>query len=535
MTFCAEGYVSCKRLRDFLLLSETKPSALNNSKQHNSIIKEDEKKSEDFSPIEQQQQQINRYQTNNDASNKIAIDFKNVTASWINQTGEASVGLQEFDLEMNAGNLYAIIGSVGSGKSSFLQAVLGELEIDSGVLKVNGELSFANQENFIFEGSIKNNILFNEEYDEARFNQVISVCGLQKDLELFEFGSETLVGEKGISLSGGQKARINLARAVYRKADIYLLDDPLSAVDSHVGKRIFIDCIVKFLYGKTVLLVTHQIQHLSKLQNVIVMENGRMLACKSYDEIKKLGLSILLPHESQHEKTPTVEKKSPEFESKAKLELPDDDEQELEKESQDLGKVGIGIYKKYFSAIKSVPLVVLVTILRLLCQMAFSFLDWFVAQWVNWEESLVSRNVTESSNSTSPIDESEEQRQTFINIYIIAIVALIVIVLCAQFSFFYAMIRASKNLHDMMFRGLTKTYMRFFNQNPSGRILNRFSKDVGSIDTLLPQTLFECITVSFQLFLNELSHSKHLSHVLNDCVSCPSDTHNFYDQKVDSS
>lgn len=501
MTFCAEGYVSCRRLRDFLLLSERKPTAINNLRQQqnldDSIAKKNNNDKEDFSAIEQQQPITNhRYQSTVDESNKIAIDFKNVTASWINQIGEACVGLQEFDLEMSAGNLYAIIGSVGSGKSSLLQAVLGELEIDTGVLKVNGELSYANQENFIFEGSVKNNILFNETYDEARFNQVLAVCGLEKDLELFEFGAETLVGEKGISLSGGQKARINLARAVYRKADIYLLDDPLSAVDSHVGKRIFNDCIVRFLYGKTVLLVTHQLQHLSRVSNIIVMESGRMLACKSYDEIKKLGLTNLMP-ESQHEKTPTVEKKSPEFESKAAVELPDDDEQELEKESQDLGKVGIGIYRKYFGAIKSVPLVVLVTILRLLCQVAFSFLDWFVAQWVNWEESIAHRNATQQGlNVSSTSNDIDDERQTYLNTYIIAIGVLCTAVICAQFSFFYAMIRASKNLHDMMFRGLTKTYMKFFNTNPSGRILNRFSKDIGSIDTQLPQTLFECITVS---------------------------------------
>lgn len=511
MTFCAEGYVTCKRLKEFLLINENKPAPINsNNKLHileDAIIKK-EKNSEDFSTIEH----VKRYHRTDEKSDQIAVNFKNVTASWINEIGEPNVGLENFNLEMYAGNLYAIVGSVGSGKSSLLQATLGELEIDSGTIEVHGVLSYANQENFIFEGSIKNNILFNETYDESRFNKVVSVCGLEKDIEMFEFGSETLVGEKGISLSGGQKARINLARAVYRKADIYLLDDPFSAVDSHVGKNIFKECIVKFLHGKTVLLVTHQVQHLNRLENIIVMENGKMLTCESYEVIKKLDLPIIVPSENQQEKTPAIEKVA-EFVFK-ETEAVVDDEQELEKESQDLGKVGIGIYKKYFSAIKSVPLLICITILRLLCQVAFSFVDWFVAHWVNWEESMSARNRTETINPSSRMFSlgSETSRDDFINTYIMSIIVLVVVVICAQFSFFYALIRASKNLHDMMFRGLTKTYMRFFNQNPSGRILNRFSKDVGSIDTILPQTMFECISVS-----SKFDHHKSLvSRALNE-------------------
>lgn len=507
MTFCAEGYVSCKRLKDFLLLSENKPAPINNIKQHildNSIGK-NEKNSDDFPVLKNN----NCYRRSDEKSEKIAIKFDNVCASWINEIGEPNIGLQNFSLEMNAGNLYAIVGSVGSGKSSLLQAVLGELEIDSGKLEVNGLLSYANQENFVFEGSIKSNILFNEAFDESRFNQVVSVCGLQRDIEMFEFGIETLVGEKGISLSGGQKARINLARAVYRQADIYLLDDPLSAVDSHVGKRIFKECIVKFLHEKTVLLVTHQVQHLTEIDNIIVMENGRMLTCSSYEEIKKLDFPIIVPMENQHEKTPSIEKAAEFVFKEVETVHPVDDEQELEKESQDLGKVGIGIYMKYFSAIKSVPLLIFITILRLLCQFAFSFVDWFVAYWVNFEESLSQRNQTENVNSStffSILPGQEATRDDYINTYILSIVVLIVVVLLAQYSFFYSLIRASKNLHDLMFRGLTKTYMRFFNQNPSGRILNRFSKDIGSIDTILPQTMFECISVSRKSLVSRVLH-----------------------------
>lgn len=461
----------------------------------------DKKKCEDFSSTKTSK----RVHRIDESCDKIALNFKNVTATWVSGINSSNAGLRDFNLKIESGNLHAIIGSVGSGKSSLLQAILGELEIDDGELEVNGTLSYANQENFIFEGSIKSNVLFTETFDEQRYNDVISVCGLKKDLELFEHGDETLVGEKGISLSGGQKARINLARAVYKQADIYLLDDPLSAVDSHVGKNIFKECIVKFLNNKTVLLVTHQIQHLNKVENIIVLENGKILARGSFEDIKKLELPILMPLEnSQHEKTPTTDEKIDNI-------VPNDDaleyeEQEGEKEGQEVGSVSASIYKKYFSAVKSLPLVIFVLALRVGNQSVASFIDFFVAQWVNWEESLTTQRIAANLTETFSAND-DDTRQSFINYYILIIVIFIVSIIIAEFSFFYALIRASKYLHDMMFQGISKTYMRFFNQNPSGRILNRFSKDIGSIDTQLPNTMFECIVVSFFYFLIYCSHS----------------------------
>ena len=119
--------------------------------------------------------------------------------------------------------------------------------MDSGLIEIHGKLSYAAQEPWLFEGSLRSNIIFIEDFDESRYNEVIKACGLERDLELFEFGDKTIVGGRGISLSGGQKARVNLARAVYKKADIYLLDDPLSAVDTEVGKHIFQECVEKYL------------------------------------------------------------------------------------------------------------------------------------------------------------------------------------------------------------------------------------------------------------------------------------------------
>lgn len=483
IAFCAEGFVSARRLKEFLLIKETKPLVKSCKDGSTDAIKKEKDSVETFTSL------LSTGRLHHpESTNKGLVSFEKVTAAWVNEDGESTVGLSSINIKLEPGHLYAIVGSVGSGKTSILHAILGELELDSGLLEVHGALSYANQESFIFEGSVRSNILFTEEYDSARYSEVVSVCGLSKDFEIFEHGDDTLVGEKGISLSGGQKARINLARAVYRKADIYLLDDPLSAVDSHVGKSIFKQCILRFLKEKTVVLVTHQIQHLHRVENIIVMSNGEIKAIGSYLELEKMDVPLLMPSDN-HDKHEVDEKavKSP----TKQISIIDDDDSlpEEVKETQEAGKISMSVYKKYFSSIKSIPLVIIVLALRVVTQSVASFIDYFVAQWVNWEESIVDRagaNSTDISNSTdesvNQINLNDQTRQSFVNYYIGIISIFVVMILNAEFSFFYALLRASKNLHDMMFKGLTKTFMLFFNQNPSGRILNRFAH----------QDLFSC-------------------------------------------
>lgn len=149
----------------------------------------------------------------------------------------------------------------------------GELDIIEGSVAVNGIISYASQEPWIFSASIRQNILFGSAFDKQRYDEVIRVCALQKDLDQFRNRDFTLIGEKGANLSGGQKARVNLARAIYKEADIYLLDDPLSAVDIIVSKVLYEDCINGFLADKARILVTHQVHYLKTADNVVVLNN----------------------------------------------------------------------------------------------------------------------------------------------------------------------------------------------------------------------------------------------------------------------
>lgn len=176
---------------------------------------------------------------------------------------------------MQSHQVVAVVGPVGSGKTTLLQTILKELKLKEGWISVKGSVSYASQEPWVFGGSVKQNIIFGEKFDSKKYEEVVKVCALERDFTLFPYGDRTLVGERGVSLSGGQRARINLARAIYKDADIYLLDDPLSAVDTHVGTHLFDQCICGYLKSKCVVLVTHQLQYLSNVNRIYLLENGK--------------------------------------------------------------------------------------------------------------------------------------------------------------------------------------------------------------------------------------------------------------------
>lgn len=234
VTSVAEGLVSLRRVEEFLLQQNSQKSP---------TIKQLRKKSVKFHSLQ------------------TGIFMRSASAYWNQDEQSNNAGIVSVNLEIEKQSLVAVIGSVGSGKTTLLEVILKELPLVDGDLDVTGCVSYAAQEAWIFEGSVKRNILFTEEFDDKRYKNVLHVCALERDLELFPHGDETIVGDRGISLSGGQKARINLARAVYKNADIYLLDDPLSAVDAHVGKHIFEKCIKEFLKvsHSTGELLTHAI------------------------------------------------------------------------------------------------------------------------------------------------------------------------------------------------------------------------------------------------------------------------------------
>ena len=203
----------------------------------------------------------------------------NVSASW--DRHEERMALKDVSFSLRNGQLIAVTGSVGSGKSSLLMAILGELPAINGTILFDGAVAYVSQIPWVFSGTIRDNVLFGRRFDEARYHEILDICCMHTDLKHFSFGDLTEIGSRGVSLSGGQRVRVSLARALYSDADLFLLDDPLSAVDTKVGKSLFERCICGFLSGKTRVFVTHQLHYLTELNNVIVLSKGVLVEGKT--------------------------------------------------------------------------------------------------------------------------------------------------------------------------------------------------------------------------------------------------------------
>ena len=198
--------------------------------------------------------------------------LENISSLW-NYSSDRPA-LQNVSLQASSGQLIGITGPVGSGKTSLLMTILGEIPISSGQMSCTGKMAYVSQTPWVYSGTVRENVVFGMPFVEEKFNKIIEVCDLGKDLSRFPKRDLTEIGQRGVILSGGQRARVSLARAIYSDADIYLLDDPLSAVDAKVGKHLFEKCIDGFLAGRVRILVTHQSQFLQHTDNVVILHNG---------------------------------------------------------------------------------------------------------------------------------------------------------------------------------------------------------------------------------------------------------------------
>ncbi|KAK2366481.1 ABC transporter C family member [Trifolium repens] len=218
-----------------------------------------------------------------DENLKGTISIKSANFSWEGNASKAT--LRSINLEVRLGQKVAICGEVGSGKSTLLATILGEVPKTKGNIDVYGRFAYVSQTAWIQTGTIRDNILFGSELDDQRYQETLQRSSLVKDFELLPYGDLTEIGERGVNLSGGQKQRIQLARALYQNADIYLLDDPFSAVDAHTAKNLFNEYIMEGLKGKTVLLVTHQVDFLPAFDSVLLMSDGVILQAGPYNEL----------------------------------------------------------------------------------------------------------------------------------------------------------------------------------------------------------------------------------------------------------
>ncbi|UJR38401.1 hypothetical protein I4U23_031070 [Adineta vaga] len=381
--------------------------------------------------------------------------------------------LTNLSIKIEKGSLVGIVGPVGAGKSSLLSAILGEMTLTNGDSQVVGSFAYAAQTSWIFADTIRANILLGKSFDEQRYKTVIQACCLDTDFITFgEIGDLTVVGEKGLNVSGGQKARIALARALYVDADIYLLDDPLAAVDQEVARRIFDQCIGpnSLLKNKTRLLVTHQTQFLiDSVQQIIFIRDGQIDPNGQLEDNQEIQSTI----NDQEQDEPLLFDLS---------KTTTDNKSIIANETAATGAVTWSVwYKLFTSTVFGWFAFGLLIIIMLVGEASFDVSNRWLSLW-----SAKSFQEQRSSNSM----------YTYLSL---TLGTLIIALIRAQY-YFYLILSGSNHLHNQMLKGMLYTSIRFFESNPSGRILNRVSKDQQVIDELLPMTLFDalqCLLMTF--------------------------------------
>ncbi|KAJ8983684.1 hypothetical protein NQ317_003472 [Molorchus minor] len=430
--------------------------------------------------------------------------------------------LKNITFDVIPGQLVAIVGKVGSGKTTLLHTILREFVPVEGSVHVSGSISYASQEPWLFEGTIRQNIIFGENFNIEKYNEVVKACDLEKDFSSFPYKDQSLVG----ALSGGQRARVNLARALYKNAEVYLLDDPLSSVDARVGKHLFNECICGYLKGKCVVLVTNQLQYLKNVHNIYLIQNGKIQGTGAYDELKQVSLEfseLLMEHkdeEKQANESVVIEREIKSNYNKS------GEKQTEEKEQRSSGKISKSVYTNYLRAGGSCCSAILVLTLFFVAQVLASVADYFIILWTNLEqwrcrngirgnctemrqwnaEGNVTRvnllNDTISANDQKPLLAHLHLIMTddvSLIVYTIIVTLFVILSLTRSIYFFKYCLKASTKLHNIMFDKISKAPMIFFNTNPSGRILNRFSKDIGIIDEILPMTISDTLQIALIL------------------------------------
>lgn len=291
--------------------------------------------------------------------------------------------LEGVSMEAEKG-LTIITGNVGSGKSALLGLILKDIAPTEGTIDIIGSVSYASQEPWLFPGSIRQNILFGEQYNKERYDKVIEVCCLRSDLDLFPKRDFTIAGDRGLNLSKGQQARINLARAIYKDSNIYLLDDCLSALDTHVSQHVFEQCVKGFLKNKICILVTHYIQHLQQANKIIVLNDGIMENVGSFKELEEKGTKFKNVNVNEAMEVLSKDGSGGVEEdndvSEMKRLLPPTTKKVYSEEKEE-GKVNFDVYRRYFSFGGGIVVILSLLGMFIVAQASSSYSDILIGKW----------------------------------------------------------------------------------------------------------------------------------------------------------
>ncbi|KAI9009746.1 P-loop containing nucleoside triphosphate hydrolase protein [Gaertneriomyces semiglobifer] len=465
--------VSLKRLRTFLILPEEPTNWGNvdtNYKPEDAIVFDDAEFEWTTEPPA----------TSKSARKQAKKDKKKKQAS-NDESADTVVTRDPFklslDLKIPKGSLTAIVGPVGAGKSSFLAALLSEMRCLKGAKHVQGPVALCTQQPWLLTTSIAKNVTFMEDRDEKRMLRALDVCALNQDLAGLPDGVETEIGERGLNLSGGQKARVALARAVYAQADTYMLDDVFSALDAVVAEQIFEDCILGELNGKTRVVVTHQLQFLKKCDYVIVMQNGKAVEYGTYDDLNSRdgALTELMNAYSSHntndngEDTDVDSDEDDKDAASVKAQDPEAKggkaEGVMQAEEQFTGAISWATYKHYMDFSGGWP-VIAATVLFMSAYQACTITANYWLTW--WTDDKYNKDNGFYMATYGALGAAQTVSLVIMNAVVIV-------------GAFYV----SKRIHPTALRGVAYATMSFLDSQPIGRLMNRFAGDVDVIDNML--------------------------------------------------
>ncbi|KAF3970894.1 hypothetical protein CMV_005450 [Castanea mollissima] len=412
-----------------------------------------------------------------------AISIKNGSFSW--DAKAESPTLSDVNLDIPVGSLVAIVGSTGEGKTSLISAMLGELPaISNANVVVRGTVAYVSQVSWIFNATVRDNILFGSAFQSARYEKAIDVTALRHDLDLLPGGDLTEIGERGVNISGGQKQRVSMARAVYSNSDVYVFDDPLSALDAHVARQVFDKCIKGELRGKTRVLVTNQLHFLSQVDRIILVHEGMVKEEGTFEELSSNGILFqklmenagkMEEYEEQKEEDDIDNKTSSkpiangdvnDFSKNAnhKNKQKEGKSVLIKQEERETGVVSLNVLNRYKDALGGLWVVcILFTCYVLTESLRVSSSTW-LSHWTNSGMSM-------------------DYNPGYYNlIYAALSFGQVLVTLANSFWLVMSSLYAAKRLHDAMLTSILRAPMVFFQTNPLGRIINRFAKDLGDID-----------------------------------------------------
>ncbi|XP_066298146.1 ATP-binding cassette sub-family C member 9-like isoform X2 [Branchiostoma lanceolatum] len=421
------------------------------------------------------------------------LEVTNGHFAWDLSSDAPTTALYDINFKVPRGAMTVVIGPNASGKTSLINAILGEMKLLAGdvawCLEKN-KVSFHAQKGWLFNAKLRDNILFGQLFDQARYDRVISACSLQADIDILPEGDQTEIGERGIWLTPGQKRRVSVARALYNSSDIVILDDPLSFLDVHEGSHMMQEGILGMLReeNRTIVLVTHKLEYLKEADNILVMRDGHVTHQGTFSEITtedpslyqmwKNTISTQAQQEEEERRKDQrgLEKKYLRRQATKTTHKEEELSEEAEKQkmAKDLMSVPMSAYLTYLLAggVLWVVILLLVSILKHGVMVAG---DFWLADWSSlWMDG-------------TPL--TEEEWHYYIYGYVGLSLSGIFLACLASIIIVLTGVQAGKNLHKKMLRRIILAPMRWFDTTPYGRILSRFSSDTATIDQQLPTTV----------------------------------------------